>query len=115
LAKAGIETVGELMEFSDEQLLALEKMGEGSVKEIRARLDELVAPSDDLGDLGTSPVSVLGLSTRPKNCLAEAGIETVGELMEFSDEQLLALRNMGEGSVKEVRLKLEKFQDHRHD
>jgi DNA-directed RNA polymerase alpha subunit len=47
--------------------------------------------------------------------LAEAGIETVGELMELSDEQLLALRNMGEGSVKEVRLKLEKFQDHRHD
>jgi superfamily II DNA or RNA helicase len=115
LAEAGIETVGELMEFSDEQLLALRNMGEGSVKEIRARLNELVAPSADLGDLETSPVSVLGLSTRPKNCLAEAGIETVGELMELSDEQLLALRNMGEGSVKEVRLKLEKFQDHRHD
>ena len=115
LAEAGIETVGELMEFSDDQLLALPNMGEGSVKEIRARLNELVSPSADLGDLGTSPVSVLGLSTRPKNCLAEAGIETVGELMEFSDDQLLALPNMGEGSVKEIRLKLEKFQDRRHD
>ena len=68
-------------------------------------LSESENVSSSAGDLGTSPVSVLGLSST-SNCLLRAGVETVGELMEFSDDQLLALPNMGVTSVREIRARL---------
>ena len=56
-----------------------------------------------------APRSVCWVSTRPKNCLAAAGISTVGELMELSDDQLLALPNMGVTAVREIQTRLKKL------
>jgi DNA-directed RNA polymerase alpha subunit len=51
----------------------------------------------------TSPdIVALGLSTRPFNCLYEAGIYTLEVLTQCRKSDLLKLRKMGKTSVKEV-------------
>ena len=102
LDKAGIETVGALMKLTDDQLLGMPSMGALSVSEIRHRVEELVFPSNAPADLASAPIGVLGLSARPHNCLLRARINTVGALMELSDDRLLMISNMGAGSVKEI-------------
>ena len=49
------------------------------------------------------PVANSGLSARVVHCLELVGVKTVGELRAWSDEQLLALRNFGVTSCKNVR------------
>jgi len=48
------------------------------------------------------PLEQLGLSTRTLNCLRRAGMSTVGELLERSQEGLPMLPNFGEKSREEV-------------
>ncbi len=43
-----------------------------------------------------------GLSPRVIHCLSEAGVETIGELQEWTDERLLRLRHFGVTSLKNV-------------
>lgn len=65
-------------------------------------LDTETAPSyvDD-------PVEKLELSVRSLNCLKREGINTVGDLLNYSIEELMDIRNFGEKSVDEVREKIE--------
>lgn len=44
----------------------------------------------------------LSLSVRAYNCLKRSGLMTVGEILEKSDEELLALRNFGDKSFYEL-------------
>lgn len=52
------------------------------------------------------PLEQLGLSARTFNSLRRSGITKVGELLEKTDEDLLALRSFGQKSLEEVREKL---------
>jgi DNA-directed RNA polymerase subunit alpha len=45
----------------------------------------------------------LELSTRTHNCLKRAGITDVGQILEMDDKDLLAIRNLGDKSLNEVR------------
>ena len=47
-------------------------------------------------------VEELQLSVRPYNCLKKANIQTIGDLLRYSPEQLLKLRNFGKKSAEEV-------------
>ena len=49
----------------------------------------------------------LQLSVRSYNCLKRAGIHTVRQLVEFSENDLLNIRNFGVKSIEEVKDKLE--------
>ncbi|MEE9198604.1 MAG: DNA-directed RNA polymerase subunit alpha [Dehalococcoidia bacterium] len=49
----------------------------------------------------------LGLSARTHNCLKRANIDKVGEVLETSKEELLAIRNFGEKSLMELYQALE--------
>jgi DNA-directed RNA polymerase subunit alpha len=49
----------------------------------------------------------LELSVRATNCLESEGITTVRDLVIRTDEELLEVRNFGETTLKEVKLKLE--------
>src|SRR5690349_3241471 len=49
----------------------------------------------------------LELSVRATNCLESEGITTVRDLVSRTDEELLEVRNFGETTLKEVKLKLE--------
>src|SRR5271166_3213234 len=48
----------------------------------------------------------LELSVRATNCLESEGITTVRDLVIRTDEELLEVRNFGETTLKEVKLKL---------
>jgi DNA-directed RNA polymerase subunit alpha len=48
------------------------------------------------------PIEDLGLSGRSYNCLKNANVKTVGELMSYSPEQLMGLKNFGEKSLTEI-------------
>lgn len=49
----------------------------------------------------------LDLSVRSYNCLKRAGINTVDELTQKSEEDMMKVRNLGKKSLKEVKQKLE--------
>ena len=53
------------------------------------------------------PISELELSVRASNCLESARIETVGQLVQMSEGDLLKLRSFGRTSLREVKRKLE--------
>ncbi len=53
------------------------------------------------------PVEDLDLSERPRNCLKRARVDTIGQLLEKSEEDLLAITNFGQKSLDEVRVKLD--------
>ena len=62
-----------------------------------------VAASPDL-DLA---IEELDLSERPRNCLKRAQVNTVGELLTKSEDDLLAITNFGQKSLDEVIEKLD--------
>lgn len=57
----------------------------------------------------TTPISVLGFSTRTANCLSRARIETVAELAGKSVEELRRIRSLGKGCLKEINTKLQEI------
>jgi DNA-directed RNA polymerase subunit alpha len=52
------------------------------------------------------PIEELGLKERTKNALRRAGINTLGELLSASQEELKALPSFGDKAMEEVREKL---------
>ena len=54
-------------------------------------------------------VDILELSVRPANCLRNANISTIGELLQKKTEELLRFKNMGRSSVKEIDTKLQEL------
>jgi len=70
----------------------------------------------ELGDVGIAssgspdldlPIEELDLSERPRNCLKRAQINTVGELVTKTEDDLLAITNFGQKSLDEVLQKLD--------
>lgn len=52
------------------------------------------------------PVWYLELSVRAMNCMQNAKIETVGELVKKSNRDLLRIKNLGRGTLKEIKKEL---------
>jgi DNA-directed RNA polymerase subunit alpha len=158
LSKMNIETLGDLVHKSENELLAYKNFGETSLQEIKdilaqkglrlgmtsddeaplystsraeaeAQLDALFgslpgggtegapaaglagAPLESPGqpDPRTVPIDALDLSIRARRCMDNLGIETVGALLERSEQELLASKNFGQTSLNEVRRKLERM------
>lgn len=55
-------------------------------------------------------IEELDLSVRSYNCLKRAGINTVEELTNKSEEDMMKVRNLGKKSLEEVRVKLSELQ-----
>lgn len=53
------------------------------------------------------PIEDLDLSERPRNCLKRAQINTIGELVQQTEDDLLAITNFGQKSLDEVIQKLD--------
>ena len=53
------------------------------------------------------PIEDLDLSERPRNCLKRAQVNTVGELLRKTEDDLLAITNFGQKSLDEVIVKLD--------
>ena len=102
--------------------LVLEIWTNGSIhpREALSEASELLAnlfiPLKDLNDLETSqseyqdeanpesqiPIEELQLSVRAYNCLKRAQINTVADLLDYSQEDLLEIKNFGAKSAEEV-------------
>jgi DNA-directed RNA polymerase subunit alpha len=53
------------------------------------------------------PIEDLDLSERPRNCLKRAQVNTIGQLLEKTEDDLLAITNFGQKSLDEVAQKLD--------
>jgi len=61
---------------------------------------------DDKAKVLEMTVEELDLSVRSYNCLKRAGINTVEELIQRTEEDMMKVRNLGKKSLEEVRRKL---------
>ncbi len=95
LASAGatLQSLSELIASMSEEPQGLE-LGE---------IVDVAVSSPDL-DL---PIEDLDLSERPNNCLKRAQVNTVGELLTKTEDDLLNITNFGQKSLDEVKAKLD--------
>ena len=129
LKKMNINTLGDLLRTTEAELLAYKNFGETSLREIRAMLAQkglsigqnapekagpVEAPAEEpvVAIEGGDPesysrsVATLELSVRSRKCLQRLGINTIGELVSRSEQELLQSRNFGETSLKEIKNRL---------
>ena len=66
-----------------------------------AKIESTHAPDLDL------PIEDLDLSERPRNCLKRARVDTIGQLVMKTEDDLLAITNFGQKSLDEVLVKLD--------
>ena len=69
-------------------------------------IGEVAVPTLSSPDLDLA-IEDLDLSERPRNCLKRAQVNTVGELLQKSEDDLLAITNFGQKSLDEVLVKLD--------
>ncbi len=125
LKKMRIDTIGDLLNISETELLSYKNFGETSLREIKAILDTkglhlgmaleekqlsmaaetLDAPvvEDEQKGLRSKPVDDLQLSVRARKCLQKLNLRTLGELTARTDAELLGVKNFGVTSLNEVK------------
>jgi len=127
LQKMGIHTLGDLARTSEEEILASKNFGETSLVEIKEMLaskgltlgqiaeptaaaeavePEPLEPSADEQQIYAQPITDLNLSVRARKCTTKLGINTIGDLVRRTAEDLLECKNFGVTSLNEVREKL---------
>lgn len=79
------------------------RLAEAALEE---KIEEVAAIATDVYDM---PLKELGLSTRVHNCLERAGIEKMGQALEKSEEELLAIKGFGVKSLAELQEGLKAF------
>jgi DNA-directed RNA polymerase subunit alpha len=55
------------------------------------------------GKLLSTPIGEFQLSVRSRNCLAQINVNTLGDLVRRTEEELMTVRNFGDTSLKEIR------------
>jgi DNA-directed RNA polymerase subunit alpha len=130
LKKMNIKTLGDLTRVSEQHLLSSKNFGETSLTEIKemmtskglhlgqsleegAQYDMRYRSNQPVSEqeqavLG-KPISDLNLSVRARKCMNRLGINTLGDLVQRSADELLESKNFGMTSLNEVREKLGQF------
>ena len=68
----------------------------------------MVQPEEDKKDkVLEMTIEELDLSVRAYNCLKRAGINSVAELVQKNEDDMMKVRNLGRKSLEEVEQKLE--------
>lgn len=62
--------------------------------------------AEETNKLASMPIEELDLSVRPYNCLKRAGINTVGDLLQRTEDEVVNVKNFGRKSLDEVKEKL---------
>jgi DNA-directed RNA polymerase subunit alpha len=130
LARMNVHTLGDLISKSEAELLAYKNFGETSLSEIKEILNrkglrlgmnreeverKMRSPSQRLAALTVTdnildqPLSALSLSVRSQRYLENLGIDSVRELTEHTEQELIASRSFGLTSLTEVKKKLASF------
>jgi len=125
LQKMGINTLGDLCNCTEPDLLASKNFGETSLTEIKdmltskglrlgmfavdKRVAEIFEPEALTADeqaLLAKSISELNLSVRARKCMIRLGITILSELIRRTGDDLLECKNFGVTSLNEVREKL---------
>jgi DNA-directed RNA polymerase subunit alpha len=130
LKKMNIKTLGDLTRVTEQQLLSSKNFGETSLNEIKemmtskglrlgqsleegAQIDLRFRPQAALSEQEQAvlnrPVSDLNLSVRARKCMNRLGINTLGDLIQRTADELLESKNFGMTSLNEVREKLAQY------
>jgi DNA-directed RNA polymerase subunit alpha len=130
LKKMNIRTLGDLTRVSELQLLSSKNFGETSLSEIKEilgskglRLGQSLEEgatferrfpnqqplSDQEQAVLNKSVSELNLSVRARKCMNRLGINSMGDLIQRTADELLESKNFGMTSLTEVREKLRQF------
>jgi len=128
LRKMNIRTLGDLTRTTEAALLASKNFGETSLSEIKEMMTsknlwlgmalegggqvaasaheepESLSPEDRA--MLAKPIGDLNLSVRARKCMTKLGIQTMGELLTHTGDELLECKNFGVTSLNEVREKL---------
>ncbi len=125
LENMNINTLGDLTEVSEQELLAGKNFGETSLTEIRELLSahglsigqhmhkvhtrepvfqQDLSPEEQA--LMNTSVSELNLSVRARKCMTRLGITSIGQLIQRTPDELLSSRNFGVTSLNEIRARL---------
>jgi len=130
LKKMNIKTLGDLTRVTEQQLLSSKNFGDTSLTEIKemmatkglrlgqsleegAQNDVRYRPQQPLSEqeqaVLNKPVSELNLSVRARKCMNRLGINTLGDLVQRTADELLESKNFGQTSLAEVRDKLGQY------
>jgi len=130
LKKMNIRTLGDLTRVSEQQLLSSKNFGETSLQEIKEmmgskglRLGQSLEeggqyemryrPQQPLSAeeqaVLSKPVSDLNLSVRARKCMNRLGLNSLGDLVQRTADELLESKNFGMTSLSEVREKLAQY------
>lgn len=104
----GAVTPGEAVSSAGKTLGELIGLFAGVGEGIGLELGDVVTAETASPDLEL-PIEALDLSERPRNCLRRAQIQTVGELVTKTEEDLLNITNFGQKSLEEVVAKLDEL------
>ncbi len=124
LKKMKIDTLGDLLNITEAELLSYKNFGETSLREIKAILDpkglslgmaledkspeaeeeteETEDEDSEVEALRHKSVDDLKLSVRARKCLQKLNIHTIGELMSKTEAELLGCKNFGVTSLNEI-------------
>jgi DNA-directed RNA polymerase subunit alpha len=130
LKKMNIRTLGDLTRTTEAALLASKNFGETSLSEIKEMMNAkglrlgmaleggergvaaMRAPepqaeiSQEERALLAKPITELNLSVRARKCMTKLAIQTLGELIQRTGDDLLECKNFGVTSLNEVRERL---------
>ncbi|MDR3232584.1 MAG: DNA-directed RNA polymerase subunit alpha [Planctomycetaceae bacterium] len=128
LKSMGIMTLGELCRYTEHDLLASKNFGDQSLVEIKEMLtlkglqlgqlsqERPAAEERNISSFSTEdqetllrPVIDLNLSVRARKCMHRLNIQTIGELVRYTADELLKCKNFGVTSLNEIREKLVNF------
>ncbi len=137
LKKMNIQTLGDLLRVREADLLSFKNFGETSLSEIKSLLasrglrlgqladqavtatpppsafggePSLMAVDGDVPqELMEKPVTEMELSVRSRKALQRLDIQTVGELAQRTEDELLGCKNFGQTSLNEIKQILASF------
>lgn len=92
--------VKDTTDFANSDKVSLETTDILTVSENNIQKDESIISQEESPKI--IPIEKLGLSVRSFNCLKRNGINTTGELLALSQEELSNFKNMGKLSVEEI-------------
>ena len=124
LKKMKIETLGDLLNISEAELLSYKNFGETSLREIKTilepkslslgmSLEDKQLPSAEMPDhtvmadedegLRNKPIDDLQLSVRARKCIQKLNLRSIGELAHKTEAELLGCKNFGVTSLNEIK------------
>lgn len=125
LEKMNVRTLGDLARLTEDEVVESKNFGDTSLSELRALLRSkgmhfgmgreeagtaVGGPVEsELSGVLAQRIADMDFSVRGQKCMRSVGVETLGDLVECTEAELLQCQNFGQTSLDEVRGKLKEL------